>query len=231
MLAGFALLAAAAIAYLGARETSLFAVRSIVVTGAPPRVAAHVRAELRPLAGMSLLAVDGSDIRGRLDRLPDVAAVTYDRDFPHTLRLVVTPAHSIAVLRRGAAAWILSSSGSVVRQTGIFAAPRLPRIWVARTADVEIGSALADDDASRALHALASARAAGFAERIATVRAADELTFVLASGFELRLGSADRLETKLAVVRAILPQAQGAAVLDVSVPERPVTMGNSQVEG
>src|ERR671937_2288566 len=61
LLAGFGLLAAAAVAYVGARETSVFALRSIVLTGAPPRVAAHVRAALRPLDGKSLLAVNGDE--------------------------------------------------------------------------------------------------------------------------------------------------------------------------
>ena len=231
LLVGFALLAAAVLAYLGARETSVFAVRSIVISGATPRVATHVRAALRPFVGKSLLAVHGADLRSRLARLPDVAGVTYDRDFPHTLRLVVTPAHSIAVLRRGSAAWIVSSAGRVIRSADLRAAPRLPRIWVPRSADVEVGNVLSDGDATRALRALAAARAAGFAEQVATVRAADELSFVLASGLRIRFGDASSLPAKLAVVRALLPAAPGAAYLDVSVPARPVSGGNSQVEG
>src|SRR5207253_9058177 len=41
-----------------ARETSLFAVRSIVVEGAPPAVAADLRTALRSYEGRSLVAVD-----------------------------------------------------------------------------------------------------------------------------------------------------------------------------
>ena len=61
---------------------------------------------------------------------------------------------------------------------------------------------MADDDATRALHVLAAARIAGFGERLATVRAIGELTFVLASGLEIRFGDASALAVKLAVVRA-----------------------------
>jgi cell division protein FtsQ len=228
---GFTLLAAAATAYLGARETSVFAVRSIEVSGAPPRVAAHVRNALHPLEGSSLLAIGSSDVHAPLDRLPDVAAVSYDRSFPHTLRVTVVPAHSIAVLRRGPDAWIVSSSGRVVRMAGPFAAPRLPRIWVPREVDVEVGSPLADADAVRAVAVLGVARRLGFAEAVRTVRADHELTFVLDSGLELRFGDETDFRAKLAVASAILPQSNGAGYLDVSAPDRPVAGGNSQVSG
>ena len=100
LLLGFVLLGAGALAYLGARETSIFALRTVQIDGAPPRVAAHVEQALAPLRGRSLLALNRGEIDQRLARLSDVAAVSFDRDFPHTLRVFVTPAHSIAVLRR-----------------------------------------------------------------------------------------------------------------------------------
>ena len=68
------------------------------------------------------------------------------------------------------------------------------------------------------------------------MRATDkELTLVLRSGLELRLGDAGDLRLKLAVARRIL-LLQGAETsadyLDVTVPERPVVGGlNTQVEG
>lgn len=231
LIAGFAVIATVALAYVGARETSLFAVRSIEVSGAPPRVAAHVRAALRPLEGTSLLALSAANVNDRLDRLPDVAAVSYDRSFPHTLRLTIVPAHSIAVLRRGPAAWVVSSSGRVVRSIGLFGASRLPRIWVPASVDVSVGNDITDADANEAIAALALARRGGFGERIRTVRAHNELTFVLASGLEVRFGDAADLPAKVAVASAILPKALGAAYLDVSAPDRPVAGSRSQVSG
>ena len=231
LLAGFALLAAAGAAYVIARETSVFALRSVEVSGASARVAGHVRAALRPLDGSSLLALSPADVRSRLDRLPDVASATYDRDFPHTLRVRIVPAHSIAVLREGAGAWVVSSSGRVVRTADPRSAPRLPRIWLPRGVDVETGTELADADALRAVRALAAARRRGFAERIVGVRAHDELTFVLQSHLEIRFGDPSDLAAKLAVAREILPQTAGAAYLDVSAPDRPVAGTNSQASG
>jgi len=227
----FGLLAAGLLAYLGARETSLFAVQSIRISGAPPRVASHVRAALAPLEGRSLVGLDRNAVERRLSSLPDVAAATVDRDFPHTLRVAVIPAHSIAVLRRGPSAWIVSSDGRVIRTAGRLASPKLPRIWVRRGVTVDQGTAVGDTDAARAIAALATARRARFTARIGTVRAADhELTFVLASGLELRFGDAVDLPLKLAVAKRLLLPVQGAgAYVDVTVPERPVTGGNPQV--
>jgi cell division protein FtsQ len=230
---GFALLAAGGLAYLGARESSLFAVRQIRISGAPPRVAAHVRAALAPLEGRSLIGLDHAAVERRLAGLADVAAASFDRDFPHTLRVLVTPAHSIAVVRRGAGAWIVSSDGTVIRAADRFAAPRLPRIWVSRTTSVEPGAAVGDSDAAHAIKAIATARRAGFAARIAGVRAtADELTFILAGGMQLRFGDLAALPVKLAVARRLLPLVQGTSTyIDLSVPERPVAGGNTQLSG
>jgi hypothetical protein len=231
LLLGFALLAAGALAYAGARETSLFALKSIQISGAPPHVAAHVRTALEPLAGRSLLAVNRGEIERRLAGLSDVAGVSFDRDFPHTLRVFVSPAHSIAVLRRGASAWIVSSDGRVVRTAGLLGAPKLPRIWIPRTAAVDIGMPVGDADAARAVQALAIARGAGFGTRVAVVRSTDrELTFVLAAGPELRFGDSASMPLKLAVVKRVLPLVQAtSAYLDVTVPARPIAGGNPQV--
>ena len=233
LLLGFALLGAGALAYLGARETSLFALRTVQITGAPPRVAAHVEQALEPLRGRSLLALDKAEIDQRLAGLSDVAAVSFDRDFPHTLRVFVTPAHSIAVVRRGMSAWIVSSDGRVVRSAGLFAAPKLPRIWVPRSASVDVGMPLADRDAAHAVQALAIARGARFGKRIAAVRATDrELTFVLAQGPELRFGDDTSLPLKLAVATRMLSLVAGtSSYVDVTVPTRPIAGGNPKVSG
>lgn len=66
MLVGLALIVAAACAYVGARETSVFAIRAIEVRGAPAGVAAQVRAALAPYRGRSLVALDAADLERRV---------------------------------------------------------------------------------------------------------------------------------------------------------------------
>ena len=235
LLIGFAILAAAAGLYALARVTPMFALDRIEVVGAPPSVAAHVQRALAPLKGTSLLALDGAQVDRRIAGLTDVAAATYDRDFPHTLRVVVRPEHPVAVVRRGARAWLVAADARVIARVRPRSQAGLPQIWLTQSGEPQVGGAVADQLGLRAVRALALARRGKLKLRVRVVRAhAHELTFLLASGLELRLGDVRAIPLKLAVAARILPQllGQGAyAYLDVSVPERPVAGTNSQPIG
>jgi cell division protein FtsQ len=230
---GLGLLAVAAGSYVAARQTSAFAVTGIQVSGAPADVQAQVRRTLGSLSGTSLLALDGSALVHRVEALPTVASATYDRSFPHTLSVTVVAETPVAVLRRGADAWLLSGRGRVVAPVEARTVLALPRIWVPTKTRIEPGAFLADDAGATAARALAVA--ARFpADIVAAAPSADELTFRLRSGLELRLGAPADVRLKLAVARralALLPP--GATYLDVSVPGRPVaglaSTGNPQV--
>jgi cell division septal protein FtsQ len=235
LLVGFAIVACAVGLYALARVTPMFAVQRIEVEGAPPDVAAHVRAALTPLEGKSLLELDSAAVNRALGPLTDVSAAHYDRDFPHTLRVFVRAEQPVAVARRGADAWLVSASARVISTVPLGTHRSLPRVWLTGAGDPEPGAALADHPALRAIRALARARRAGFDRRVLSVRAGGhELTFLLASGLELRLGDLRAIPLKLAVAADIIPtlqQSGGYGYLDVSVPGRPVAGVNSQPEG
>lgn len=237
LLIGFAIVLGAAGLYLLARSTSMFAVGQIEVEGAPPAVAAHVRTALAPLKGRSLLTLDPAEVSRRLAKLPDVAAAGYDRDFPHTLRVTVRPEHAVAVARRGPNAWLVAASTRTIAEVPLGTHPGLPRIWLAHSNDPQVGAAITDRLALRAVRALALARTAGFKGRVRMVRVRErDLTLLLGSGIELRLGDLHAVPLKLAVASRVLPvllQHGGYLYLDVSVPERPVagTSLNSQPKG
>jgi len=226
-------LAALAVAgFFGARDTSVFAVRRLQVVGAPPRVRAEVMKALRPELGTSLLRVDGAAIDRRLGPVADVASARYDRAFPHTLRIVVTPESPVAVLRQGARAWLASARGRVLRALAHPQLSGLPRIWLTKKVSLMLGATVADADTARALHALALTAGTGFLGRIRFVKSApDELTFALSSGVELRLGDGGDMRLKLAIARRILHTGIPSGYVDVSVPERPVASTNPQVAG
>lgn len=233
---GFALLAAGVGAYGLARETSLFAVREIAVEGARPELAERVRGALRPLLGSSLVAFHASDADRLLARIPDIAAVRYDRAFPHTLRVAVRQERAVAVLRQGSHAWLASGAGRALRPLAR-PYPALPRVWIPRAADVIAGERLTGPPAV-ALRALSSLARAPLPVPVRAVRAGEaELTVVLATGMEVRLGDAGDLALKLAVARRIVPRAGAARYLDVTTPERAVagygdqdSISNPQVE-
>jgi cell division septal protein FtsQ len=237
LLVALALVLTGAGLYTGARATSAFEVREFEVRGASPATAGQARAALAPFAGRSLLALDGAEVVRRLERIPEVASAEYDRAFPHTLVVFVREERPVAVLRRGADAWLVAASSRVLRPVARGARPPLPRVWVPKREPVTLGRRVGDATAAGAIAAVARITA-GFPARVRDVRATeDELTFQLGSGIELRVGDRSDLVLKLAIAARILPtlatsESGATTYLDVSVVERPVAGGtlNSEVE-
>ncbi len=223
---GFALLGLAVGAYFGARETSVFAVRTLDVVGGSPSVQEEVGAALAPELGKSLVQIGGSDIAARVTRIPSVLSVRYDRVFPHTLRVFVTPERSVLLLRRGTEGWVVSARGRVIRQVEDVHVSSLPRVFVTKDTRFEVGEFLPSMSGGLAAAALAPLDDGAFPEPVRFVRTGeDELTFVLRSSLEVRLGDIGDLRLKLAVAQKILAlvgSEQDEGYVDVSVPERPV---------
>ena len=221
-LVAIALVGGAVGLYIAARQTSLFALNRIQVNGAPPEVAQEIRTVLAPYQGRSLVRFDTKHARRLLATVSEVADVKFDRDFPHTLKVRVRLERPVAVLRQGADAWLVSSSARVLRKLDQHPYPRLPRIWVPRSADIAVDSTLGGLGA-KGVAALAPLRSLHVGANVRQVRADDgELTLVLASGTELRLGNSGDLRLKLSIAKQLLPLAVGARYVDISVPERPV---------
>jgi len=221
--AGVGLVALAAGAYAVARETSVFGVRAIDVRGGSPAVDAQVRRALAPLLGRSLVALDGTGLVRRVEALPTVVGASYDRAFPHTLRVTVVPERPAVVLRAGSAAWLVSARARVVRRLAPHADPDLPRIWRAASARIQPGVQLGAAQGGVAARALG--HAGSFAHRVRSAAYSHgSLVFALRSGLELRLGDTSHLQLKLTVAARALPLLpSGSTYLDVGVPGRPVS--------
>jgi cell division protein FtsQ len=229
---GVILAALAACAYVGARETSVFAVRTVEVEGVPPTLARRVETALRPLRGESLLKLKTDDVSRLATALPDVASVSYDRAFPNTLRVRVEPEQPMAILRRGPESWLVSRRARVMQRVpkGSFAA--LPRIWIPQSVPVTLGVTLGSGAGAAEARALAPLRTAALGVPVMTVRIDhDQVAYALGGGLELRVGSTENLPLKLAVARDILRRTPLTGYLDVSVPTRPVGGSNPQVSG
>jgi len=228
-----ALVAAAGLAYTVARETSVFAVESIDVRGAPPVVAAEVRTALASYRGRSLVGLDGRSLERRIEALPTVFAVSYDRAFPHTLRLVVRAEHAAAVIRQRNAAWLVSSRGRVIKPLRPGTLPELPRIWIPPSVTVTRGATLPLTGGGGAASALGRLARSGFPDRVDSATATHgEVVLRLRSGLLVRLGRPVDLALKLAVARALVPRlGAGERYLDLSVPGRPVAGTDSKVSG
>ncbi len=201
--------------------------------GPPAHVAQQVTGALAGAQGDSLFALDLPGLQALVENVPSVASARFDRAFPHTLRVIVVPERPVAVLRRGGASWLVAASGRVLRPLERGQRAGLPRIWLRPDVEPQVGNPVVGPlrDAVRTVAPLVRAP---LPARIASVRYLDdELTLVLRSGVQIRLGdSADRA-LKLELARRLLPRLTESEVyLDVSVPERPVagTSLDSQVE-
>jgi cell division protein FtsQ len=219
---GIGVLAVALGAYLIARETPLFAIDRIEVTGASPRVAGQVRQALQSFVGRPLVGLDGSSVLREVDALPTVVHASYDRAFPHTLHLSVVPERPAAVLRRGADSWLVSARGRVIERLPGTELPKLPRVWLATRTPVRSGAELSTGGTAVAARALGLAGA--FRTRVASASyTAGVLVFHLRSGLQVLLGNGADIQLKLAVANRVLMQLpSGSTFLDVSVPGRAV---------
>ena len=220
---GVAVLAVALGGYLIARESPIFAIDRIKVSGGSPQVARQVHSVLASLVGRPLVGLDGSAVLQEVDALPTVVTASYDRAFPHTLRITVVPERPVAVLRRGSDGWLVSMRGRVMERLPATALPKLPRIWISTRTSVRTGAELTAAGAATAAHAAGLAGA--FASRIGSASYADgALVFHLRSGVEVLLGDGEDIRLKVAVahrVLALLPS--GSTFVDVSNPGRPVS--------
>jgi POTRA domain-containing FtsQ-type protein len=228
----FALLAAGVGAWFVARDTPLFALRTIEVKGSSAPVAHQVDGVLRREVGASLLQLDTDRLERAVEKLPTVVAARLDRAFPHALRVRVVPERPVLVVRRGAESWLVSARGRVMGTIPRGSKAALPRLWVRRSVELEPG-ALPRGDLPVAVLAVAPLRATGLSG-VATVRTdEDGLTLALRRGLLLRLGEPASIRLKLAVAGRVLPLLDPETLyLDVSVPDRPVAGAtlNSQVE-
>ena len=221
--------------YAAALETSVFSVHKIVIVGGTPRVQEELRQALAPELGRSMLRIGSSQIDQRVAAIPDLVGVTYDRQFPNTLRVRVNAERAVLLVRRGADTWLVSARARVMQQLRTPRRSSLPRLWVPKGTAITVGSTLTAADGGLAAAALAPIARHTFPTGVRFVRASrTELTLVLDSGLEVRLGDIGDLRLKIAIARRIL-HAVGAGAstsgyLDVSVPERPVVKAsNSQL--
>jgi len=223
LLLAFAVLGGVLLSLVVARETPLFGVRSIEVTGASPWIQHQVERTLAGRRGDSLVSLDLDSARSDVASLPSVAAVAFDRAYPHTLRVTVVPERPVAVVRQGATAFVVSERGRVVARVPRTRRPELARIWVARDVPLEPGS-IVDGDLRIAVGAVAPLAGVRFPGHVVSVATGeDQLTLRLRSGLELRLGEPTYVDLKLAVAGRVLPLLPpGSGYLDLSVPDRPV---------
>ena len=220
--AGVAALLVAAAWYWG-RDLSLWSVDNVRVTGATGQDAAQIEAALQSAAhGMTTLHVRTGDLRDAVARFPVVKSVRVHSSFPHGLRIEVVENVPVAALAAAGRPVAVAADGTLLRDRAIDGLPLVP------VPAVPTGERVTDAQAAGAI-ALAGAAPAGARPLIVRVRSGgqDGLRVDLQGGFRIEFGPRTRLHAKWAAALRVMAdaRAEGAAYLDVRIPERPVAGG------
>jgi cell division protein FtsQ len=203
----------------GGRQVLLHAARfrvsQVSVSGAtgPGGVdPAVIRAASGVSLGEPLVSVRTEEVRRRVAAIPRLATVEVRRDWPGTVRIVVTERTPVA-LAASAAGPVLVDATGLAYQNAPRPLPALPRLAADRVAP--------DDPATRAGLAVLAALPPPVRERLREVRAEGpaEVTLLLLGGRQVRWGSPDDSQRKAAVLTALL--SQPGTVFDVSAPDLP----------
>jgi cell division septal protein FtsQ len=222
-----------ALGYRALRDSNLFAVHTVVVTGANTELTAQVEAAaLRSAGGRGLLALSPGSLAHAIEVLPGVHAARVDRDFPSTLRVTVWPEHAVALAVHGHDRVVVSATGRVLRRIDNRAKPpNLPRVPL-RSVVPRAGTRIQSGEVLAQLRAI-DAIPVGFGGRVAWSKVDPDHGLELQLNWPklwIRLGPAVDLRQKLRAAALVLrayptvATRQGLSYVDVSAPARPAVM-------
>lgn len=183
-----------------------FDVRRVVVSGIPTSQVAVVRDAAGISRSTSMFGLDTAAVRARVARIPMVARVRIERDWPSTVKVIVTPRVAIVAVPAGAGYHLIDATGFAFATVA-----RLPRGMPVVTA----GSAAAATASVAVLRALPPA----VRRQLTSVSAATpaSVTLQLRGGARVLWGTPTDSARKAAALLALLHHP--AHVYDVSTPD------------
>jgi cell division protein FtsQ len=233
---GWGLLALAlAVGTVQLARTPLFGLAAIRVEGtrALGRDQVLAAADVRP--GQPYLGLDLEAIRRRVAALPRVAAARVVRDYPASLRIVVSERPPVASVRKAAVYWLVAADGTVLDATRQRPAD-LPHVaGVPLPADLRPGSRLAPGNPlANALSALGGMRPELRRQVVAVhARSLDGLEFRLRDGSRVLYGLAVEQPAKDAAVllvrRTLAKEGKEVERIDVRNPAAPTVRAADKI--
>lgn len=219
-IAGVALaLAAAAGGWLVLRDTSVFAVQKVTITGLAGPQAPAIRTSLEDAARtMTTTHLSVSRLRAAVASYAVVKDLRVATQLPHGLRIAVVEENPVAALMAGGQTLPVAGDGRVVR--GVAIPPGLAAVPLAA---LPTGDRISDRVSFAAVELLDIAPPALRARVSRVTIGAHGLTAELWRGPPLYFGDTTRLHAKWAAAARVLadPSARGARYVDLHTPERP----------
>lgn len=226
------------VAYFVLRSSSAFAIQNVVCEPTEHVTESDIKNLLEVPDGATLLNFDGSAIEASLKKDPWVGSVSFERQFPDTLRVVVNEqsTDALVVMNAGSIAWYLGTSGSWIQPTKVTVAQNqsvndaalaqatsegvLLITDVPSSVSPKSGSEVTDD-VFAAVRTFRDGFSADFSAQVVSYSApsADNISCTLASGVEISLGSATQVSSKEAIAKEILAAHPGKVTfINVRVP-------------
>ena len=226
------------VAYFVLRSSSAFAIQNVVCEPTEHVTESDIKNLLEVPDGATLLNFDGSAIEASLKKDPWVGSVSFERQFPDTLRVVVNEqsTDALVVMNAGSIAWYLGTSGSWIQPTKVTVAQNQSVNDAALAQATSEGVLLitdvpssvspksgseATDDVFAAVRTVRDGFSADFSTQVVSYSApsADNISCTLASGVEISLGSATQVSSKEAIAKEILAAHPGKVTfINVRVP-------------
>ena len=226
------------VAYFVLRSSSAFAIQNVVCEPTEHVSESDIQNLLSVPEGSTLLNFDGAAIEASLKKDPWVGSVSFERQFPDTLKVVVNEqsTDALVVMNAGSIAWYLGTSGSWIQPTKVTVAQNQSvndAALVQATSEgvlliTDVPSSVspksgaeATDDVFAAVRSFREGFSADFSAQVVSYSApsTDNISCTLASGVEISLGSASLISAKESIVKEILAAHPGKVTfINVRVP-------------
>ena len=224
----YLLLGVAALAggWMWFRDSQLVAVDNVQIVGVKGPQSRAIRVALESAAAeMTTLNVRQGALRTAVAEYPTVKSVTATADFPHKLRIEVVSHVAVAAVVVGGHQVPVAEDGTILR--GAYVRGLTP--LNAKTPPV--GDRLTDPFQLAAAHVLGLAPTQ-LRYRVTKIFMGPRgLTLHLKDGPSVAFGSGKRVRAKWSALATMLatPSADGAKLIDISIPERPAVPGFAPV--
>lgn len=234
-----------AVAAVAVSRSPLFAITGVRVDGVTAAKAQLVRDIAGVRKGQNLVTVDLAAARQRVAGLPWVKQVQLDRQPPSTVAIMVTPRVPLALVRAKGQAWQIDASGVVIKPDDD-AAPPLVRIDAGQAVLPAAGAAVVDPGVRNALRVhralprrlrravlrydAPSEQGLRVQLRLRGLRVEGRALDALPLRLWVRLGAAERMDVKSAVLLELLAQLQRGeaglqiAEINLTAPANPVVI-------
>ena len=219
-----------AVGYFWLSQSTLLAVESIELSGNHILSDEELMAVVGPrLMGNSLLDYSYEEASEALRELPVVKDIEIRRDFPHTLHVEIFEYRPVACYEGSNGCYFLSDDARIL-SIGGQTDSSLPVLSTGEACDGETGGYLECDDVLTGIEFLISIPVnlhQNFTKVVVKDGMIDATTL---SGIDVHFGTIDEYAYKFEVLRQLIARTVTAGeqvVIDVSVPDRPVTRSKS----